>query len=272
MRLNIGREVEALGEDLAERAGEELLKRCEGAGHRDVRAEVRNRQETQHIVQHRAADNAQQDGAFHVAVAHDGNRQQRDDGHNHRHDAHVPAIREQVEGRQRDTGGCARNDDARILQAKERDEQTDARRNRDANRLWNRLEDELAQTRDGQEDEQNTVKKHQHEGIGIAEAQPQHDRVNEVGIQTHAGRLRERQVRQQTNCHRADDGGNGGGDVNRAVGHAGDAGEHARIDHQDIRHCKEGRQTRQAFGLERAALGGVAKVPIKRACVLRSSH
>lgn len=39
------------------------------------------------------------------------------------------------------------NDDARILQAKERDEQTDARRNRDANRLRNRLEDELAQTR-----------------------------------------------------------------------------------------------------------------------------
>ena len=66
---------------------------------------------------------------------------------------------EQVEGRQRDAGGFARNDDARILQAKERDEQTDARRNRDANRLRNRLEDELAQTRDGQEDEQNTVKK-----------------------------------------------------------------------------------------------------------------
>jgi len=153
------------------------------------------------------------------------------------------------------------------------------RRNRDAHRLRNRLEDELAQTRDGQEDEQNTVKKHQHEGVGIAEAQPQHDRVNEVGIQTHAGRLRERQVRQQTNRHRADDSGDGSGDVNRAVGHAQHVcaiakriGKHIGVDHQDVRHCKEGRQTRQAFGLERAALGGVAKVPIKRACVLRSSH
>ena len=92
---------------------------------------------------------------------------------------------------QRHAGGGAVHDDARVLQTDERDEQADTGGDGHLDGVGDGVEDELAQAGDGQQDEDDAVKQHQHEGIGVAQPHADADGIDEVGVEAHAGGLRE---------------------------------------------------------------------------------
>ena len=101
----------------------------------------------------------------------------------------------------------------------------------------------LADLGDGNQDVDQAADEDHGHGLLPLEAQAEADGVDEEGVQTHAGGLRQGQVGQQTDEHRAHDGGDGGGNVDGAVGDGSQGGEHAGVDHQNVGHGHEGGQT-----------------------------
>ena len=147
-------------------------------------------------------------------------------------------------------GGGVVDHDAGVLQADEGDEQADTGGDGHLDLVGNGVEDDLAQTGDGQQHEDDAVKQHQHQGVGIAQAQAHTHGVDEIGVEAHAGGLRQRQVRQQADEQGAHHGGNGGGHINGPVADAQHVcavakgvREHTGIDHQNVGHSHEGGDT-----------------------------
>ena len=124
---------------------------------------------------------------------------------------------------------------------------TDTGRDCDAHRIGNGFKDLFAKPRQRQSDKDETVDQDEHERVRISEAEAEADGIDEEGIQSHAARLCEREIGEQTDQHRADDGGDGGCNVDGAVGDTR-RGEHIGVHHQDIDHGEEGRQTCEKFG------------------------
>ena len=137
-----------------------------------------------------------------------------------------------------------------VLQADEGDEQADTGGDGGLDRSRDGIEDHLAKTRDRQQDEHDAVNEDEHEGVRVAQAEGKADGVDKEGVQTHAGGLRQREVRQQADEDCADDGGNGGRDIDRAVAHGAEGGEHAGVDHQNIGHRHERGDARHDLGLD----------------------
>ena len=72
--------------------------------------------------------------------------------------------------------------------------------------------------------------------------------VRHKGVQTHAGRQRERQVRHECHAQRAEAGRQSRREQDRGGIHAGRA-EHARVYGEDVRHGHKGSDTGHDFGL-----------------------
>ena len=175
-------------------------------------------------------------------MGEDGDGQQAEDGHQHGHDACPGGVAGvDVEGVEGDAGGGVAHHDAGVLEADEGDEQSDAGGDGHLDLLGDALEDQLSKAGEGEEQEDQAVHQHQHQGVGVGETHAQADGVDEVGIETHAGGLRQGQVGQEADEHGAHDGGEGGGNVDRAIGDVGaEGGEHACVDHEDVGHGHEG--------------------------------
>ena len=127
------------------------------------------------------------------------------------------AAGEHVERGQADERGGVAYDDTGVLHADEGNEQADTGGDSDLDGLRDGVEDDLAEAGDGQQDEDDTVDEDHDQRIGIRQPHANADRVDEVSVQAHAGRLRERQVGQQTDGYGADDGGDGSCDVDRTI-------------------------------------------------------
>ena len=149
------------------------------------------------------------------------------------------AAGKDVEGSEVDERCAVVNDDARVLKADEGDEQADAGGNGRLDRGGNGVEDHLAQAGDGQQDEDDAVDQNQNQRVCVAQAEAEADRVDKECVQAHAGGLRQRQVGQEADQDGADDGGNRGRDVDRAVADRAEACEHAGVDHQNVGHRHE---------------------------------
>ena len=156
----------------------------------------------------------------------------------------VEILREADDADQR----CGVYAQTRVLQADERDEQADTGGDRGLDSSRDSVEDHLAKTRDGQQDEDNAVNQDENQRVCVAQAEGEADSVDKKCVQTHAGGLRQREVREKTDQNRADDGGNRGCDVDRAVADSAEAGEHTGVDHQNVGHCHEGRYTGHDLG------------------------
>ena len=146
-----------------------------------------------------------------------------------------------------DQCGVTVDDNAGILQAKERDEQADTCGDCGLDRLGDGVEDNAAQAGDGQQDEDDAVNQNHDQRIGIGEAHTEADRVDKERVQTHAGGLCEGQIRQQSDQDGADHGGDCGSDVNRIVVAVTQRAEHTGVDHQDVSHCHECGNTGKNF-------------------------
>lgn len=256
---NVRAEVKAFGEDLAERLGAEVLERAEevrGQVGRDSGGiEIRNSDEADDVVENCAAEHAPQDRALDLLLGHGADGEDRDDGDEHREDGRPGGgAGEDVEGREVDESRAVVHDDARVLQADEGDEQADTGGDGGLDRSRDGVEDHLAKTRDRQQDEHDAVNEDEHEGVRVAQAEGEADGVDKEGVQAHAGGLRQREVRQQADEDCADDGGNGGRDIDRAIAHGAEGGEHAGVDHQNIGHCHERRHTGHDLGVDGRAV------------------
>ena len=148
------------------------------------------------------------------------------------------------------TGGGVVDHDAGVLQADEGDEQADTGGDGRLDLVGDGVEDDLAQTGNGQQHEDDAVKQHQHQGVGIAQAQAHTHGVDEIGVEAHAGGLRQRQVGQQADEQGAHHGGNGGGHIDGTVADAQHVRavakgvrEHTGVDHQNVSHSHEGGDT-----------------------------
>ena len=248
MLSNVRVEVEALGEDLAECLRAEILESAKEIGGqvgRDIgRIELGNGDEADDIVEHRTAEHAPQDSALDLLLGQRADDEHGDQGDEHREDAcPCGAAGKDVEGSEVDERCAVVNDDARVLKADEGDEQADAGGNGRLDRGGNGVEDHLAQAGDGQQDEDDAIDQNQNQRVCVAQAEAEADRVDKECVQAHAGRLRQRQVRQKADQDRADDGRDGGRDVDRAVADRAEACEHAGVDHQNVGHRHEGGDT-----------------------------
>lgn len=265
MGADIGAEVEAFREDLAEGHLAEIAERADevdlqrGA---EVAIEAGNGQ-AEHIIQGCAAEDAPQDSAAHALLGQDGDEHEGQNGDDHGHDGR-PAdigIVEQVEGAEGNAGAGILRDEADILQAEERDEQANACGDGLADGVGDGGEDLLAQAGDGQQDEDEAVNENEHKGVGVGEAEADADGINEEGVQAHAGGLCERQIRQQSDEDGADDCRDRGGNVDGAVADAEDVrsvaeriGEHVGVDHEDVSHGHERGQTCQDLSSDGGAV------------------
>ena len=128
------------------------------------------------------------------------------------------------------------------------DEEPYSRRNCLLYGFRNGVKDQLAQTRDRQKDEQNAVNQNEQQGVGIAEAHAEAYGKDEECVQSHAGRLREREVGEQTDEQRSDNSRERRCNVDGAEGDISKRGEHSGVDRQDVGHCHEGRDTADQFG------------------------
>ena len=265
MGTDIGAEVEAFREDLAEGHLAEIAERADEVDLQrgtEVAIEARNGQ-AEHIIQGCAAEDAPQDRAAHALLGQDGDEHEGQDGNDHGHDGR-PAdigIVEQVEGAEGNAGAGILRDEADILQAEERDKQANACGDGLADGVGDGGEDLLAQAGDGQQNEDEAVNENEHKGVGIGEAEADADGINEEGVQAHAGGLCERQVRQQSDEDGADDCRDRGGNVDGAVADAEDVrsvaeriGEHVGVDHEDVSHGHERGQTCQDLSSDGGAV------------------
>ena len=245
---------EGLRAEVAERA-EEVARQVGGHG---AGIEAGHRQQTHGVVHDGRTEDAPQHRAAHLLLAHgaDGEHGQNRDEHG---EDRRPRLRagEHVEGVQRHAGGGAVHDDARVLQTDERDEQADTGGDGHLDGVGDGVEDEFAQAGDGQQDEDDAVKQHQHEGIGVAQTHADADGIDKVGVEAHAGGLREGEVRQKADEQRADHGGDRRCDIHRTVADAEDIravaegiGKHTGVDHQNIGHRHERGDARHDLGLD----------------------
>ena len=235
-------EVKALGKDLAESAVCEVLERLEGVhagAFEEALVEVGDG-EAECEVNDCAAEDADKYCALNVFLAEDGNADNGGNGHEHGHDACPGSRAEKVEGSKSDTGGGILCDDTCILEAEECDEQADACGDRNLDRCGDGVENELTETGGGQENEDKTVSQNKQECVRVGEAETEAHGVHEECVQTHAGRLSQRQVCHETDEESADDCADSRGDVDRIVGHAGEIREHSGVYHEDVGHCHKG--------------------------------
>ena len=152
------------------------------------------------------------------------------------------------------------DDQTGVLQPQKGDEQADAGRDCRFNGFRDRLKNDSAQSGDGQKNKNDSVDEDHNERVGIRKAHSEANRIDEECVQTHARSLRQRQLGHKSDEQRADNGGNGGGDVHGVVHSFAKTAEHTGVDHQDVRH---GHKRRDAGKDLRAYCGMVFLKPKK---------
>ena len=273
---NEGGEVKAGLEHRAEGLGAEIAEGAEEVGGQvggDGRGiEAGNGDQTHHIIHHGSAQDAPQHRTADLLLAHgaDGEHGQQSDQHGEDGGPGLFAG-EHVEGVQVHAGGGIVDHDAGILQADEGDEQADTGGDGRLDLVGDGVEDDLAQTGNGQQHEDDAVKQHQHQGVGIAQAQAHTHGVDKIGVQAHSGGLRQRQIGQQADEQGAHHGGNGGGHINGPVADAQHIGavakgvrEHTGIDHQNVGHGHKGGDTGHDLRPDGGALFGYMEEAIHK--------
>ena len=164
------------------------------------------------------------------------------------------ALPVQVERSQTHQRGAVHHDTG-VLETQEGDKQADTGGDGHTDGRGDGIKNLLAQAGDGQQNENDAVGQDQDQGVGIAEAQVETDGVDEIGVEPHAGGLRQGQVGQQTDEHRAEDGGDGRSNVHGVVGDlAFQLGKHAGIDHKDIGHGHKGGEAGDKLGADCGAV------------------
>src|SRR5262249_45465220 len=144
------------------------------------------------------------------------------------------------------------NDEAGALQTNEGEKDADARRGGDPDFFRNRFGNRLANRRRGNQQKENTGPKNYSQRRRPRDAFAEDDRVGEEGVDAHAGRDGEWQLRIQTHqqSHRETD--DDCGREHAAERHSGFAvgGKNLWIDDDDVGHREEGRDAGDGFGLE----------------------
>ena len=257
-----GYPLEAVDEYLPRRLCTEIGKSLQGIGegdavkHRNAVGRAHCRADAHKgIIQHRTADDADDHSRLDFQLGKNGDHQQgknRDDRGDHR----LPADGKdaQIEGNQPDfRAGIRLHDDSGVLHTDERDEQADARGDRDADRRRNGADDHFARADNREDEEQNARTKDDEESIRIGISQPfAANGKYEKRIQPHAGRLRKRNFCEKRHQERTDDRTQRRKDIRRAECEpaATDIDEHIRVCHEDVDHRHERRKSRQHLRLE----------------------
>ena len=102
----------------------------------------------------------------------------------------------------------------------------------------NRVQDPGAHLREREDDEQETLQEHGRQGELPGVAHREAHREHEEGVQAHARGEGERLLGIERHHERTDEGREGGGGEDRALGHV-EGAEDARVDGQDVGHRQE---------------------------------
>ncbi|MNS65242.1 hypothetical protein D3C72_983970 [compost metagenome] len=199
--------------------------------------------------QHRGEQDADQDRALHLQAVQRNDHEEADDGHDRRRLVQI------ADG---DQGGRAGRDDAGVLQRDDRQEQSDARRDRAPDRMRNALDDHLPDAEQRDQQEQAAGDEHRTERRFPRQTHALDHRIGEVGVEAHARRHCDRIIRKEPHDQRADGCGHAGGDEHRVLRHAGIA-KNARIDEDDVRHGQERGHAGQHFGAHIGVVLGQAE-------------
>ena len=157
-------------------------------------------------------------------------------------------------------GGCAGAHDARVHEADEGDEETQAHRDGGLEGGGNRTENGLTEARENEQEDEDTFPGDDTHGLAVAEAGAEDQGEGDDRVQAEACGERQRVVRDNAHedRHDASDERGTGGDAlgrNRAVFGNGIA-QDRRVDDQDVRHREEGDKSTADFVTNRrAALG-----------------
>lgn len=192
--------------------------------------------EAEQIIEKCAADDSPQNGASHVFDRENGDRDEGGEGHQDGHYAGPGRAAQKVQRNEVDERSAVPHDDAGVLQADKRDEQTDTGGDRHFDGVRNRLEDLLSEAGDRQQNENNAIQQNEDKRVRIRELKRKTARVHEKRVESHTGSLRQGKPGHQADEHGADDCGNRRRDVNRAVGNHAELRKHSRVDHEDIDH------------------------------------
>lgn len=157
----------------------------------------------------------------------------------------VEILREADDADQR----CGVHAQTGVLQADEGDEQTDTNRNTLFERQRNGIEDGLTDVGERQDDKDQALNEYGQQSDLPAVAVACNNGVRHEGVQTHAGRERERQVCHKRHAQRAQAGCQSGCQQYRGGIHTGGA-EYARVYGKDVRHGHKGSDTGHDLGLD----------------------
>jgi hypothetical protein len=188
--------------------------------------------------QHRDDQDANQDRAAHFELVERDDHEEADGGQDGRRCVHV------ADGDQRRR---VVHHDAGVPQCDQREEQANADRDADPQRLRNAHDDQFAQANDAHQDEQCTGDEDCAQRGLPWHAHAQHHDIGEVGVQTHAGRHRDRVVGVEAHDAGAQRSGQTGGHEHGVLRHARIA-QDGRVDEDDVRHREEGGKACQQFG------------------------
>lgn len=237
-------EIKAFCEYLAEGKAEEI---AEGLDYIERKAalhmlciEVFYCDETQRIVGNGAADYAPEHRALDVFLSHGGYCYKCEYGHEQRHNFRPCGVAEhKVEGMKVNKRCIAVHNYSAVLKAEERYEQANARCYRGFYGLGDSVEYNAAKAGDGKHKEYYAVHKNHHKRVSIGEVHSYAYREYKKCIKPHAGSLSERQVCKQTDQKRTEYGGYSRCNINGVIISIAKYGEHARIDHKNVRHRHE---------------------------------
>ena len=205
--------------------------------------------------QDRGGDDRDQHRALHAAHVQDEHEEQAE-----HEDEGRPAVK-----RTRDTeldGSCARAHDARIHEADEGDEETQANGDGGLEGCGNRAENGLTEAGEDQQEDEDTFPGDDTHGLAIAEAGTKDQGEGDDRVKAEAGGERQGVVRDDTHEDRHDARDERGASSD-ALGRNGTVlgncvAQDRRVDDQDVRHREEGDKSTADFVTDRrAALGNL---------------
>ena len=205
-----------------------------------LRIEILYGYEAQRIVSYGAANYTPEHSALDLFLGHGSYCYYCKYGHKQGHYLRPGGVaKHKVEGMKVNKRGVAVHNNAAVLQAEEGDEQADTRRYGSLYGLWYGVEYNAAQAGNGKYKEHYAVHKNHDERVCIGEVHADAYRKHKKCIKAHAGSLRKRQIGKQAYQKRAEHGGYGRCNIYGVIISVAKCGEHARIDHEYVRHRHE---------------------------------
>ncbi len=150
-------------------------------------------------------------------------------------------------------------DHAYVQETEIRDESADTSADRQLQGFRDGFDDHFAHFRYGDQDVEQTADEYHRHCLLPGEAETETHRVGKEGVQSHTGRLSIRNVGEQSHDQCTDNGGDDRCKENSAPLHSG-CRQHGRVDGDDIRHRKKGRDA----GGDLCGYGGVVFFQFKK--------